>query len=104
MPLIRHGADRAILVSNAPSLVQGSAPPTDALALLERYIDISVNGAGADGVSLATSFAEVRRASEQLTCLDWFDPKKCTAPPCSTFCAVATSSTFAKPQAAKAQQ
>jgi predicted acylesterase/phospholipase RssA len=70
MPVIRHGADRVVLISSSPSIVSGSPPPTDPFSLLTRYIDISVNGAGGDGVNLATSFAEVRRSSEQAACLE----------------------------------
>ena len=59
---------------------------------VERYIDISVNGAGADGVTLATSFAEARRASEQAACLDFFGldregRSRCVSGPCARFCA-----------------
>jgi predicted acylesterase/phospholipase RssA len=96
LPLIRHGADRTVIVSSGASLVSGSTPPGNALDLLQRYIDISTTTNGDDGASLAEALAAVRSSREEAICLNSMNcgvPGRRGAPAttpdelsCATFC------------------
>jgi predicted acylesterase/phospholipase RssA len=68
IPLIRHGADKVLVVSSSPSVVEGATPPQQAIDVLQRFIDVTVGGNGEEGIDLGTAFAEVQAAREQQVC------------------------------------
>ncbi len=85
IPLIRHGAEKVLVVSSSPSIVEGSTPPQQAIDVLEQFIDITVGANGEEGIELGTAFAEVQAAREQQACSD-----RCTpigGDFCKKFCA-----------------
>jgi predicted acylesterase/phospholipase RssA len=68
MPLVRHGADKVVIVSSSPSAVEGATPPVQAIDILERFIDITIGTNGEEGIALAEAFAELQAAREEKLC------------------------------------
>jgi predicted acylesterase/phospholipase RssA len=69
MPLIRHGADRVVIVSSGASVVEGSTPPAQGLDILQRFIAISVGANGEEGIGLGEAFAALQASREEELCL-----------------------------------
>jgi predicted acylesterase/phospholipase RssA len=70
LPLVRHGAEKVVIVSSSPSVVEGAAPPQNAIDVLNRYSDIATNSNGEDGIALAEAFANLQAAREEQLCQD----------------------------------
>jgi predicted acylesterase/phospholipase RssA len=87
IPLIRRGADKVLVVSSSPSVVEGSTPPQQALDVLQRFIDITVGANGEEGIELGSEFAEVQAAREQQVCSDHCTPAGGDNDFCKKFCA-----------------
>lgn len=87
MPVIRHGADKTIIVSSSPSIVGGAPPPVDSLDVLTNFINVAVSNNGEEGIAMGEAFANVQAAREQTLCEDichkngWPDcPTQCGDP------------------------
>ena len=65
-------------------MVEGATPPQNALDILQRFIDISVNANGEEGIALGSAFAELQAAREQQACETLCEPSE--GPFCEKFC------------------
>jgi hypothetical protein len=77
LPVVERGADRVLLVSSAPSVIEGAPAPKNGLDLLKRYIDIETGHTVEEGIAFAEALARLRRAREREACARAAPPARC---------------------------